>query len=103
MLRYFDKIWWKVCFGMAGQGGVVGFVIIHQGAELLGVKGEKIDILAIYEHFDANEGYICGKKVLIDCKRPSRQCICWPPLLPTQKNRSLVCLRDLEKLAQNKA
>ena len=41
MLRYFDKIWWEVCFGMAGQGGVVGFVIIHQGAELLGVKGEK--------------------------------------------------------------
>ena len=103
MLGNFDETWLEVCFGIAGHDGVVGFVIIHQGAELLGVKGEKIDILAIYEHFDANEGYICGKKVLIDCKRPSRQCICWPPFLPTQKNRSLVCLRDLEKLAQNKA
>ena len=67
MLWYFDETWWEVCFGIAAQGGIVGFVIIHQGAQLLGLKGVKIDILAIYKHFDANKGYICGQKAFIDC------------------------------------
>ena len=35
-------------FGIAGEGGVVGFVICHQGAELLSAKGEKMGILVVF-------------------------------------------------------
>jgi len=36
---------------MARQRLVVGFVICHQGAELLSAKGEKMGVLAVFGDF----------------------------------------------------
>ena len=42
-----------IIFGIAGEGGVVGFVICHQGAELLSAEGEIMGVLAIFGDFKA--------------------------------------------------
>ena len=51
ILRYFNKTWQEVCFGIAGQGGVVGFLIFYQGAVLFSIEGRKFGIFAIFVSF----------------------------------------------------
>ena len=46
-----DETLQESSFGIAGEGGVVGFVICHQGAELLSAKGEKMGILVVFGDF----------------------------------------------------
>ena len=46
-LEYLDETWREGSSGQAAGDGVVFFGFGHQGAELLGVKGEKMGVFAL--------------------------------------------------------
>ena len=50
-LTDFDETWQESSFGLAGEGGVVDFLICHQGAGLLSAKGGKMGVLTVFREF----------------------------------------------------
>ena len=48
-----DETWQKSSFGQSGETDTAGFLIRHQGVELLSVKDEKMGVLAFLGDFEA--------------------------------------------------